>query len=277
MSLDELRRFLPPPPGLLQYSEGLVATHAAATRLVAPMAAPRRYSRDHATGATTKGGLSTLLLVGEAGSGRTALAAHLAWRGGGGGGDLGGGDLGGGGALGGHRFAFTHVVSPDELPAGEQARVQALEAVMRDAAQAETACVVRPRPTLLHNPACTPIVYAQRACNHTPLACNPMYPELQPYVSPLYLEVLDDLERLLGHVLLSGDANGNAASEAEGALQLSPAILEALLSHLRRPPAAGRQLMIIGVTAARFACMVYAWYMHGICMVYAHAHAHAAA
>ena len=79
-----------------------------------------------------------------------------------------------------------------------------------------------------------------------------MCPDLQPYVSPLlYLEVLDDLERLLGHVLLSADANGNAASEAEGALQLSPAILEALLSHLRRPPAAGRQLMIIGVTAAR--------------------------
>ena len=184
MSLDELRRFLPPPPGLLQYSEGLAATHAAASRLVAPMAAPRRYSDGHATGATTKGGLSTLLLVGEAGSGRTALAAHIAWRGGGGGGDLGGGGLGGGGALGGHRFAFTHVVSPDELPAGEQARVQALEAVMRDAAQAETACVVRPRPTLLYNPACAPIVYAQRACNHTPQSwpatpcipsCNPMY------------------------------------------------------------------------------------------------------
>ena len=78
-----------------------------------------------------------------------------------------------------------------------------------------------------------------------------MCPDLQPYVSPPYLEVLDDLERLLGHVLLSGDSNGNAASEAEGALQLSPAILEALLSHLRRPPAAGRQLIIIGVTAAR--------------------------
>ena len=66
---------------------------------------------------------------------------------GGGGGGGGGGDAGGhlgGGGDGGHRFAFTHVVSPDELPAGEQARVQALEAVMRDAAQAETACVVSP-------------------------------------------------------------------------------------------------------------------------------------
>ena len=183
MSLDELRRFLPPPPGLLQYSKGLAATHAAATRLVAPMAAPRRYSDGHATGATTKGGLSTLLLVGEAGSGRTALAAHLAWRGGGGGGgDLGGGGLGGGGALGGHRFAFTHVVSPDELPAGEQARVQALEAVMRDAAQAETACVVR--PDLLYSitqPApllCMPSVRAiTRPWPATPCipSCNPMY------------------------------------------------------------------------------------------------------
>ena len=148
MSLDELRRFLPPPPGLLRHSEGLAAAHAAAGSLVSPMATPRRHSR-HAAGTPATGGLSTLLLVGEAGSGRTALAAHLAWRGGGGGGGGGGGDgdpggnLGGGGD-GGHRFAFTHVVSPDELPAGEQARVQALEAVMRDAAQAETACVVTP-------------------------------------------------------------------------------------------------------------------------------------
>ena len=157
MSLDELRRFLPPPPGLLRHSEGLAAAHAAASRLVGPMATPRRHSR-HAAGAPATGGLSTLLLVGEAGSGRTALAAHLAWRGGGGGGGGGDGDGGGGGGGGGgdagghlggggdggHRFAFTHVVSPDELPAGEQARVQALEAVMRDASQAETACVVSP-------------------------------------------------------------------------------------------------------------------------------------
>ena len=65
-------------------------------------------------------------------------------------------------------------------------------------------------------------------------------------------EVLDDLERLLGHVTLSGGADGAEASEAaEGALQLSPAILEALHAHLRRPPAAGRQLMLIGVTSAR--------------------------
>ena len=72
--------------------------------------------------------------------------------------------------------------------------------------------------------------------------------------------VLDDLERLLGHVLLMpADARGHTAADAEGAvegavegaLQLSPAVLEALLSHLRRPPAPGRQLMIIGVTAAR--------------------------
>ena len=52
--------------------------------------------------------------------------AQLAWH------------AGGGSA----RFAYTHFVAPDELPAGEGARVHALDAVMRDAARAETACVV---------------------------------------------------------------------------------------------------------------------------------------
>ena len=68
--------------------------------------------------------------------------------------------------------------------------------------------------------------------------------------------MLDDVERLLGHVTLTGRGGRGgeaeaAAAEAEGALQLSPPILEALLAHLRRPPAAGRQLMVIGVTAVK--------------------------
>ena len=72
MSLEELRRFLPPPPGLLRLSDGLATAHAAAARFVGPMALPRRTRHG------LRGGLSTLLLVGEAGSGRTASGSTFA-------------------------------------------------------------------------------------------------------------------------------------------------------------------------------------------------------
>ena len=238
MRLEEIKRYLPPPPGLLRHSDAFAVAHASALRLVAPLAAPRpraAHGRQH-------GLIASLLLSGEPGSGRTALAAHLAWHGGGSeAGSGSGSEPGSGSGEGGEgrgRFKYLHFVSPDDLPSGEGARAHALDAVMRDAARAETACVV-----------------------------------------------LDDIERLLGHVSLvprsamqrrhhggrrggggggGDDGNGGggegdggpagggpAGGEAEGALQLSPSMLEALLAHLRRPPAAGRQLLVIGVTAVR--------------------------
>ena len=62
--------------------------------------------------------------------------------------------------------------------------------------------------------------------------------------------VLDDIERLLGHVLLSHHpAAGGMQETVEAAGAMSPAMLEALLALLRRPPPRGRSLVIIGTTA----------------------------
>ena len=62
--------------------------------------------------------------------------------------------------------------------------------------------------------------------------------------------VLDDIERLLGHVLLSHHpAAGGIQETIEATGAMSPAMLEALLALLRRPPPRGRSLVIIGTTA----------------------------
>ena len=103
------------PARLLRVSDGYAATYEAARRLLAPLPSAAPKGGDF-------GVVSSLLLSGPAGSGRTRMAAHLAWHG---------------------NFSFVHIIDADELRgASEGGRLQRLSAVFDDAARAESAVVV---------------------------------------------------------------------------------------------------------------------------------------
>ena len=169
---EQLQRFRGP---LLRHSDAFEGAWEEAKSLASPLAI---QSSTTLADSGRLGRVASLLIAGQAGSGRTAVAASLAAA---------------------CNFSFVGVLSADELRgAAEPDRLERLSRLVDDATASDTAVII-----------------------------------------------LDDVERLLGHVTMS------SADDGSGSLQASSLMIEALLSLLRRAPPAGNSLLVLGTTATK--------------------------
>ena len=181
LSRQQLRRLRGP---LLVYSNAFEQAWDTGVRLLTPLAAERDGVGLNSSGEGDDGRfgrVASILISGEAGSGRTAFAAGLASH---------------------TNFSYVGVVSADQLRgASEQARLEAIQRIGEDAFASDTAVVL-----------------------------------------------LDDVERLLGHVSTGEEKDGVPTS---GTFSASTFLIEAVLALLRTPPPAGCSLMIMATTAVK--------------------------